>query len=325
MQWKMIRYRLEWLGVKALAFVIPRLPRRVCALLARGMGSLVFALDWRGRRVSVANLEAALGERYTAPERLRIARASYQYFARTMLDLFWAPRLAAPGGGKYIELVGTENLDAVAGKPTVVMLAHCAGFEWANLGCGLHGYRGCTLTQAFKNPLLSRLFTDLRATTGQRIITQEMSMLRMLRYALKGNIVGMMIDLNLSPAQAATVITTFGMKMCGTTLHAVLAERTGARMVPMTSEPRPDGSCRIQLHPPLEIPGGSTIQERAQLAWDFFEKVIRERPELWMWGYKHWRFRPKGETAAYPFYSNESVKFQKLAREVAGRSAAVHR
>ena len=58
-------------------------------------------------------------------------------------------------------------------------------------------------------------------------------MLRMLRRVMKGNFVGLLIDLNLPPSQSATVIETFGMKMCGTYLHAVLARRTGARLVPM--------------------------------------------------------------------------------------------
>jgi len=45
MQWKKIRYRLEWAGVKALMFVIPRLSRRFCARLARAVGALVFEID----------------------------------------------------------------------------------------------------------------------------------------------------------------------------------------------------------------------------------------------------------------------------------------
>ena len=38
MQWKQIRYRLEWAGVKVLASLIPRLPRGGCAALARWVG-----------------------------------------------------------------------------------------------------------------------------------------------------------------------------------------------------------------------------------------------------------------------------------------------
>jgi len=316
MQWKSIRYRLEWLGVKLLAVVIPRLPRRACAALARAVGSLAFALDGRGRTVSLANIEAALGDQYSEAERRRIGRESYQNFARTMLDLFWAPALAKPDGAKYVDLVGTEVLDTYAGKPGVVLVTHCAGFEWSSLACALHGYHGYTLTQAFKNPLLDQLFTTLRTCTGQEIITQEISMLRMLRQVMKGNYVGLLIDLNLPPTQSATIIETFGMKMCATYLHAVLAQRAGAHLIPMTSEPRPDGTCRVEIHPPLEIPEGATTQEITQLAWDFFEKIIRKNPALWMWAYKHWRYRPNAAKHAYPFYANESGKFEKLTRTI---------
>jgi lauroyl/myristoyl acyltransferase len=197
-------------------------------------------------------------------------------------------------------------------------VTHTGGFEWTGLGPGLVGLTGCVLTQAFKNPALDKLFTDLRSCTGQTIITQEMSMLRMLRQVMKGNYVGMLIDLTVSPTQAATVIETFGMKMCATYLHCVLALRAGAHLVPMTSDPRPDGSCVVELHPELEIPEGADEREIAQIAWDFFEKRIRERPALWMWMYKYWRFRPKGAEHVYPFYANESGKFEKLLREVEG-------
>lgn len=316
MQWKQFRYRLEWLGVKALASVIPRLPRRACAMLANAVGTAVFAVDKRGRKVTLANIEAALGDRYSPAEQLRIGRQSYQSFARTMLDLFWAPRLTRPDGKKYVEVAGTEHLDACLGKPCVVLCAHHAGVEWGGLVCGLRGYTGCVLTEAFKNPLLNRIFTELRSCTGQEVLTQDLSMLRMLRRLLKGEIVGLLIDLNFPPSQAATVIDTFGMKMCATHLHAILAQRTSARLVPMTGDPLPDGRCRVTIHPPLEIPEGSTPREIAQIAWDFLENVIREKPEQWMWGYKHWRYRPRGETRPYPYYAHESGKFEKLMRSV---------
>jgi KDO2-lipid IV(A) lauroyltransferase len=325
MQWKKIRYRLEWLGAKALMSLIPRLSRRGCARLARVVGRAAFAIDKHGRRVTLANIEAALGDQYSPAEQLRIGRGSYQSFARTMLDLFWAPRLTRPGGEKYVELVGGEYLDAELGKPRVVLCAHHAGVEWASVVAGLRGYRGVTLTQAFKNPLLDKIFTELRSCTGQEIITQDLSMLRMLRRLNNGELVGMLIDLNLSPSQAATVIDTFGMKMCATYLHAILAQRTGAHLLPMIAEPYPDGRCRVTIHPPLEIPEGATGQEIAQIAWNFLEKVIREKPELWMWVYKHWRFRPKGATRAYPYYAHESGKFEKLVRAISEESGAIRR
>jgi lauroyl/myristoyl acyltransferase len=322
MQWKRIRYRLEWLGVKMLTVLIPLLSRRACAWLARFVGRVAFLLDKKGREVTLANIEAALGDEYSAEEQLRIGRASYESFARTMLDLFWAPRLQRAGWEKYVEVEGLEHFDAVAGKPCVVLCAHHAGVEWTGLACGLRGYCGSALTQAFKNPLLNKFFTQMRGSTGQVILTQKMSMLRMLRRLESGERVGMLIDLNVSPTQAATVLDTFGMKMCATYLHAVLHLKTGARLVPMTADPRPDGMCKVTVHPALEIPEGATGQEIAQIAWNFLEKLIREKPEAWMWGYKHWRFRPKGTARRYPYYARESGKFEKLMRAVPEESGA---
>ena len=47
---------------------------------------------------------------------------------------------------------------------------------------------------------------------------------------------------------------------------------------------------------------------------------MRERPELWLWNYRHWRYRPRGAEREYPAYSHESGKFE---RALAGRRATV--
>jgi lauroyl/myristoyl acyltransferase len=322
MQWKRIRYRLEWLGVRMLTWFIPLLSRRGCVALSRFVGRAAFVLDKEGRQVVLGNIEAALGDEYSKEEQLRIGRESYVSFARTMLDLFWAPRLKRPGWERYLKVEGGENFDAADGKPCIVLCAHHAGVEWTGIACGLSGYRGVVLTQAFKNPLLDTFFTRMRGSTGQEIITQKLSMLRMLRRLEGGERVGLLIDLNVSPSQAATVLDTFGMKMCATYLHAVLRLKTGARMVPMTAYPKPDGTCVVTVHPELQIPEGATGQEIAQIAWNFLEKLVREKPEFWMWGYKHWRFRPKDAQRRYPYYARESGKFEKLLKAVPEESGA---
>jgi lauroyl/myristoyl acyltransferase len=33
------------------------------------------------------------------------------------------------------------------------------------------------------------------------------------------------------------------------------------------------------------------------------EKVIRDRPEYWLWSYKRWKARPTREQGRYPDYS----------------------
>jgi len=312
-RWKRLRHRLEWLLCAGFAAVVPRLPRLFCARLAEAVGWLAFHLDRRGREVARANLLCIFGDRHDAAERDAIAIRSYQSFARTMFDLFWAPALTAENWRDYLEIVGDPRAGAKPGQGMVMMCVHWGNFEWASLAIGFLGIPTSIVAESFKNSLLSGLFNGNREVSGHTIVPQENSMIRFLKLVKKGGATGMLVDLTLRPEQGAIPLEAFGRKLAATPMHAVLAERGGARLVPVHGEPLPDGRCRVTIDPPLELPAGATTAQIAQICWDHYEKQLRQRPELWMWAYKHWRYRPGGEDPAlYPSYANVSSKFDKL-------------
>ncbi len=317
-RWKQLRYRLEWLACTAIARGILLLPRRACVPLARGLGALAYRFDKRGRAVALDNLRCAFGDQYTPAERARIARRSYQNFVRTLVDLLWARRLTPENWHRYMEITGPgadifakQKSDPRAG--IVFMCIHWGNFEWASLSGGFQGAATTIVVENFKNPSLGPIVNGAREVSGQSIIPQENSMIRLLKIAKRKGATGVLIDLTLRPDQAAVGIEAFGMKMSVTSLHAILAQRAGAQLIAGHGESLPDGRCRTTMDLPLEIPPGANTQEIAQLCWDHFEPRIRKQPELWMWAYKHWRYRPKdADPAAYPFYANASSKFDKM-------------
>jgi lauroyl/myristoyl acyltransferase len=318
--WKSLRYRLEARACRALASGIPRLSRRRCVKLGLVLGDLAYFMDVRGRAVARANLECVFGDRYSPAQRRAIARASYRNFSRTMLDLFSAPRLTAE---TWREWMAPEGFDVVRermaheGRGAIFLCVHQGHWEWASLVCGWLGFGNVVVAENFKNPLLTDLFRALREHSGQTIIAQENSLLRMLKTVKRGGATGMLCDLNLRPTQAATVIEAFGsLVMCVPLLHAALAERAGALLVPVITEPRDDGTVRVVALPAVEPPAGATVREIAQQCWDVFEPAIRARPDLYLWPYKHFRYRPKNAVRAYPFYAHESGAFEKLRRSV---------
>ena len=327
--WKDLRHRLEWLACAGLAWGIPRIPRRLSVALANGLGALAYCADGRGRRVALANLACVFPER-PEPERKAIARRSYQAFARNMLDLFWGRRLTEASWQKYIEVEGDiETFRREAQEHGAVsMCIHWGNFEWASHAVGFLGVPTLIVAETFKNPRLIAVFNGSREISGHTIIPQENSMIRLLKVVKRRGAAGMLVDLTLRPEQAAVPIEAFGRKMCVTFLHAVLAQRGGARMVPVDGIPLPDGRCRIVIHPALTLPPDATLQEIAQACWDFYEPRIRERPELYLWAYKHWRYRPRAAAPGdYPFYANVSSQFEKLLaahptkKEAAARAA----
>ena len=317
-RWKHLRHRLEQLGVELLARWIPRLSRERCLRLANGLGAAAYLLDARGRGVALGNLECAFGERLTREQREEVARASYRNFLRTMLDLFWAQNLSPENWRTWMQVEGFEELRGRLereGRGTIFLCVHQGNWEWASLACGYLGFGNVVVAENFKNPLLTATFSRLREHSGQTIIPQENSLLRMLKLVKRRGATGMLIDLSLRPTQAATVIEGFGMKMCVPLLHAVLAQRANALLVPVETQPQPDGTCRVIAHPGVEFPAGASLAEIAQRCWDALAPALRQQPELWLWPYKHFRYRPRAAEREYPEYANESGKFEKLLRE----------
>src|SRR5476651_623858 len=126
----------------ALAKSIPLLSRKICYRCALFIGALAATFDRRGRRVALSNLEAAFGDRFSSPERARIIHQSYQSFARTMLDLFWSPRLTSENFSRYIEIENLERFkqDIAPSGSCIFACLHYGNFEWISLAMGFLGF-----------------------------------------------------------------------------------------------------------------------------------------------------------------------------------------
>lgn len=287
------------------------------------LGRLHWRLDRRSREVTLANLEAAFGQRFNSEDRARVGRASFENFAAAMLDLFWAPRLRDEATrARWILMEGVEEARAIRDQhgANLLVQTHLGSYELLSIAIAFSGLPVTVVMQDFKNPRLDDVFVHARETGGHRLIGQAQSMLKLLRAMRRGGGgTGLLVDLNLKPDRHPCVaITAFGgLKMCVTFLHALLHERTGVPITPTSSLPQPDGTCRMILHPALKFPPGATRQEITQGCWDAFEPLIHERPELWLWGYKHFRYRPSDAPAPerYPFYARASREFDRVVAE----------
>ena len=323
-RWKRFRHRYEWFWVLLAAKLIPLLPRKVAFHLANVLGGLWASLDFPGRKVARSNLEVAFGATLSATERERIAKQSYRYLARTIVDLAWSPRLTKNNFRRWFEV---ENVDQVmAGmdpkRSAMFPTIHYGNFEWAAKGIGFSGITLLILTQEFKNPLLDPIVEALRRYPGHEVTGRERGIIRLFKALKRGQHVGILSDLTLRPTQPSVAIDCFGMKTCVTYAHAWLHKKTGAPIIPVYCEHLPGGRCRFVMQPKLEIPADATETEIAQACWDRYETIIRKDPAQWLWMYKQWRYRPSQANRPYPFYSNTSYYFDQLIAQNKARAAA---
>jgi Kdo2-lipid IVA lauroyltransferase/acyltransferase len=309
---KKIRYRVEWLALVLLAKLVPLFSRKNCYRLGQFLGVCVSRCDFRGRRIALSNLEAALGNELSSSRRAQVTRESYQHFVRTMLDLFWVPRLTSENFNQWLEVIGLDEILASVepGRGIIFTTFHYGNFEWTAQILGLRKLPGLTLAQELKNPLLEPIFAQLRKHSGNELAPRERGIVRLYKALKRGQHVAVLTDLTLKPWDPCVAINCFGMKKCVTYAHAWLHLRTGAPIVPAYCQPLADGRYRVYAYPKLQFPKGTSIIEITQQCWDRIEPLVRENPSPWVWMYKHWRYKLAGSAKPYPFYAEPGPKFE---------------
>jgi lauroyl/myristoyl acyltransferase len=310
---KKLRYFFETALIESTAWLLPRLPRGFILALSRGIGTVAYLGDARGRKTALDNLRCAFGDRYTLAERKRIARGSYKVFARTFLDLFWSSRLTAETWQQFftIHLPKPEDEEQARQTGGVWVTPHFGNFELVSMVWGFRGFKFTVVAQDFKNPTLTHVFKRLREHSGHDVIPQENAMLKLMKALKRQGHAGLLTDLNIAPGKAAAAIQCFGLWTCVPTLHVELAKRLGLSIMTGVCRPLPDGKYEVNIYEAIKPGPDEDTRELTQRVWNHFEKAIREHPECWLWMYKHWRYRPVGEPGAphpdYPYYSNHST------------------
>jgi lauroyl/myristoyl acyltransferase len=314
MRWKQFRYRLEWLGLASAARLVPLLSRKTCFHLANFLGAVTAILDRHGRKVALANLEAAFGDQLSILQRRRIVRESFQHFSRTMLDLLWSPRLNAENYRDYIEFENLEEIDRATGPERNFISAcyHYSNFEWFSLASGYIGVTGTIIAQEFKNSLLDPIFKKIREQSGHEFIPRERGIIRLYKALRRGGTTALLIDLTVPPDQGAVAIDCFGLKTSVTSAHAWLHQKTGVPIIPVHTEPLPDGRYRVVFHRGIAHTEQMSLQQIAQACWNSFEPYARKNPGPWLWMYKHWRYRPTDADRPYPFYAHVYEDFDEI-------------
>jgi len=276
--------------------------------------------DRHGRKVALSNLQAAFGDQYSPRQQRRIVRESFQYFARTMLDLCWSPRLTRQNFSRYIELENFEETARGTGLERSMMIAcyHYGNFEWLSLACGFLDLTGTIISQEFKNSLLDPIFKKIREQSGHELIPRERGIVRLYKVLRRKGRTALLVDLTVPASQGAVAIDCFGLKTSVTAAHAWLHQRTSTPIIPAHCEPLPGGRYRVVFHPKIAHQETMTLQQIAQACWDSFEPYVRKNPAPWLWMYKHWRYRPRNADRPYPFYAHVSKAFDKIVKGDSG-------
>lgn len=309
--WRRLRDPLAGAGVRAWAWVAPRLSRRSIGRCGHMIGWLAYYLLPQLRWLALSNLDIAFGQTKSAREKSRIGLRSLQNFVTTMLLLFWTPRLTIDVLNDII-VISDEDLQRVRefyaqGKGVLFLTPHYGDWELGGLVMGFWNIPMNIVSQRVQNATLDQVCTRLREYSGNRIIPRERAVPKMVRALRHGEAVAALIDLNNPRKTGGAWIDFFGLPVFNNTSVAALALRTGAPIVYGVVYPLQDGRRRMTFSQAIECVRtgnyAADLQSTSQNCMDYCERLIRENPEHWHWSYKRWKRRPSQEPGRYPYYS----------------------
>ncbi len=299
-----MRSRLEYTPVWLLANLIRWLPRPVARAFCISVGLLIYAVYGRLRKVGMRNLDLAFPAR-SREEKKRILRGVYVNLGRLLAEFCLFPRYTAENVKNVAVYEGFQNFaDAFArGKGVVFLTAHFGGWEISSFAHSLYGYPMNIVVRPLDNPCLDALVDRYRTLHGNRTLSKQNFARGLLSLLKRGEIVGILMDTNMTPPQGEFV-DFFGVPACTATGIARVAQHTGAAVVPAFCVwDRQLGKYKICFEPevPLVRTGNDEADALANTARfnRVIESYVSRYPDQWLWVHRRWKTRPPGQPPIY--------------------------
>ncbi|MET8948335.1 phosphatidylinositol mannoside acyltransferase [Streptomyces sp. NPDC004542] len=273
-------YGLGWGAVK-------RLPEPAAVRLGRAIADLA----WKQRGKGVQRLESNYARVVpdATPERLaELSRAGMRSYLRYWMESFrlpaWSPeRVRAGFEPKDLHFL-TDGL--AAGRGVVLALPHLANWDlagaWVTTGLEIPF---TTVAERLKPESLYDRFVAYREGLGMEVLPHSggSAFGTLARRLRDGGLVCLVADRDLSAS--GVEVTFFGETARMPAGPALLAQQTGALLLPVTLWYDDSPVMRGRVHAPIEVPESGTRTERTsvmtQALADAFATGIAEHPEDW--------------------------------------------
>lgn len=288
---------LEYLGASLAITWVDLVPIRVSLAIARGFGSLAFALLAKRRKLAIANILLA-GITQDPSEARSIARASFQHFSMLAVESLASSKLLTPDSfSRYVELeVDPETLALMKDSSQGILFVTGHLGNWEMTGTALSILKPLVaVARKMENPLFSRLMQRRNPRRSMEIVEKHaadrFSLLRALR-AGKG--LALLVDQH--AASNGIWVPFFGTPASTVTSPARLHLATkcpivlgyGKRVGPMKLH-------FTMLKPVRYEPSGDKEADVDRITTDLnrqLESFIRDCPEQYLWSHRRWRKHP---------------------------------
>ena len=291
------KHIFEYVMLRILFVVANILPLRLALALGWLIGAFFFyVLRFRVDK-ALARLEQVFGDRFTAAERLRIARLSFRNICFNAVEAARFGKLTPKKLKRlplYPGIVAMQETYRKNGA-FIFSTAHMGNWDLGGIACKLAGIPVFSIARRQKNPLTDGLLNRMRNATGMDVVLNDSAVLKNVVRRLKaGEVLAILPDVR-SSTEALSIDFLGGKANLGAGA-ALFAQMAHCPIYPVALIRRGWTHHEYKVFDPI-FPDSSLDkkedwQRMMQKLASIFDAEIRARPEQYFWFNKRWVLDP---------------------------------
>jgi KDO2-lipid IV(A) lauroyltransferase len=298
---KTISYTFGWAALTFISLIVRFVPGRFLYGFAGTLASLAYIFAAKQRKIALDSLAIAFGGQIPEGQIKKIAKDCFIFMAKSGVELtFLMDRPALLK--KRVEIIGLENLEAALekGKGVILVSAHFGNFPLMLAKLSLEGYKVGGIMRPMRDSRVEKLFEAKRKKLNIKTIysiPRDACVHNSIRSLRNNELLFIPLDQNFGTA--GVFVDFFGRKAATATGPVVLAQRTGAVILPCFIVRQADDTHKIIFEPFLNLEEKGSEEEvivkNVQKITGIIESYIRRYPREWGWIHRRWKSQMKAK------------------------------
>jgi len=281
-------YRTAEYCLRAIIFLVPRIPHRLLVLITSATVRLTFAILWPYRKLMEENVSMAMSDQFLPVERRKtLARMAWRNFVWGLYETACALYTSRDAICASVAIEGEEYLKRALekGKGVIAFGAHLGNFTMIGPRLVAAGYSFSIVVKHPPDQRLTRLIDGYRAKVGVKTISAKprRQAARQILDALRRNeLVLVLPDVFKSGRVNAQFLGSAVYVRRG---PVTLALRAGAAVVPMYVTRDGEDRLTLRISPEIDVVKTGDLQEDVAANLALFtrhlEDMVRRYPDQW--------------------------------------------
>jgi len=296
-----LRWVLEYCALRTWALLIGCFPIEANLRTAGWLGNVWWLLMKRHRDRAMDNLRPALGDVYDDRTLRRIARRSFEHFARLYLvEMIQTPRLiTAWSWSRYVSLgdIGPALRELLSDRGALMVTPHFGNYELMGFTISRLGLPHTAIMRPLDNPLLNRYLVESRRSGGISLVFKKGAAEAVGPLLRSGEAVGFIADQD--AGRKGVFVDFFGRPASWYKSIGLLAMRFNVPVIVAHAHRERRGfHYRIEVDRIIDPQEWeSRVDALRWITTEFagaMEAAIRQHPEQYLWVHKRWKSQPRG-------------------------------